>query len=78
MAGDAETGVDLMRMEAGLDTGPVAREIRTPIRPDETAGELAARLAEIGARADRRGAARARRGSSRVSRAKRRGRNLCA
>ncbi len=50
MAGDAETGVDLMRMEAGLDTGPVAREIRAPIRPDETAGELAARLAELGAR----------------------------
>ena len=50
MAGDAETGVDLMRMEEGLDTGPVARQVRTPIRPDETAGELAARLAEIGAR----------------------------
>jgi methionyl-tRNA formyltransferase len=50
IAGDAETGVDLMRMEAGLDTGPVAREIRTPIRPDETAGELTARLAELGAR----------------------------
>jgi methionyl-tRNA formyltransferase len=49
MAGDAETGVDLMRMEEGLDTGPVAREIRTLIRPDETAGELAARLAELGA-----------------------------
>ena len=49
MAGDAETGVDLMRMEAGLDTGPVAREIRAPIRSDETAGELAARLAEFGA-----------------------------
>ena len=40
MAGDAETGVDLMRMEAGLDTGPVAREIRAPIRPDETAANL--------------------------------------
>jgi methionyl-tRNA formyltransferase len=38
-----------MRMEAGLDTGPVAREIRAPIRPDETAGELAARLAALGA-----------------------------
>jgi len=50
MAGDAETGVDLMRMEIGLDTGPVAREIRAEIRTDETAGELAARLAEIGAR----------------------------
>jgi methionyl-tRNA formyltransferase len=49
MAGDAETGVDLMRMEAGLDTGPVAREIRAAIRPDDTAGELAARLAALGA-----------------------------
>ena len=49
MAGDAETGVDLMRMEAGLDTGPVAREIRAPIHADETAGELAARLAALGA-----------------------------
>ena len=49
MAGDGETGVDLMRMEAGLDTGPVAHEIRTPIRADETAGELAGRLAALGA-----------------------------
>ena len=32
MAGDAETGVGLMRMEEGLDTGPVARELRTPDR----------------------------------------------
>ncbi len=50
MAGDAASGVDQMRIEAGLDTGPVAREIRAPIRPDETAGELTARLAELGAR----------------------------
>jgi methionyl-tRNA formyltransferase len=50
MAGDGETGVDLMRMEAGLDTGPVARQLRTPILADETAGELAARLAALGAR----------------------------
>ena len=49
MAGDAETGIDLMRMEAGLDTGPVAREIRAAIHPDDTAGELAARLAALGA-----------------------------
>jgi len=49
MAGDAETGVDLMRMAEGLDTGPVAQEIRTPIHADETAGDLAARLAEVGA-----------------------------
>jgi methionyl-tRNA formyltransferase len=49
MAGDAETGVDLMRMEEGLDTGPVAREIRTPIRPSDTAGDLTAILAALGA-----------------------------
>ena len=61
MAGDAETGVDLMRMEAGLDTGPVAREIRTPIRPDETAGELAGAARRARRAVDRRIPARARR-----------------
>ncbi len=49
LAGDAETGVDIMRMEAGLDTGPVLLEGRTPIAR-KTAGELTAELAEIGAR----------------------------
>ncbi|MGD1035899.1 MAG: methionyl-tRNA formyltransferase [Roseiarcus sp.] len=50
MAGDAETGVDLMRLEEGLDTGPVAREARTPIRASDTAGDLTAILAALGAR----------------------------
>jgi methionyl-tRNA formyltransferase len=50
MAGDAETGVDLMRMEEGLDTGPVAREARTPIGASDTAGELTAILAALGAK----------------------------
>lgn len=50
LAGDAETGVDLMQMEEGLDTGPVAREVRTPIRPTDTAGELTATLAALGAK----------------------------
>jgi methionyl-tRNA formyltransferase len=50
MAGDAETGVGLMRMEEGLDTGPVAREARIPIRPENTAGDLTRALAELGAR----------------------------
>lgn len=50
MAGDAETGVDLMRMEEGLDTGPVAREIRTPIRASDTAGDLTEILAALGAK----------------------------
>ena len=49
-AGDAETGVCLMRMEAGLDTGPVLLEQRTPIGAAETGGQLHDRLAELGAR----------------------------
>jgi methionyl-tRNA formyltransferase len=49
MAGDAETGVEVMRMEAGLDTGPVILSERVAIRADDTAGALAARLAQIGA-----------------------------
>ena len=40
MAGDASTGVMVMRMEAGLDTGPVAMAERVPIGPDMTAAEL--------------------------------------
>jgi methionyl-tRNA formyltransferase len=48
LAGDAETGVDIMRMEAGLDTGPVLLEGRTPINR-KTAGELTGELAQIGA-----------------------------
>src|SRR3569623_518050 len=49
LAGDAESGVDLMRMEAGLDTGPVLLERRTPIGPDETGGTLHDRLSALGA-----------------------------
>lgn len=49
MAGDAETGVGVMRMEAGLDTGPVLAEARTPIAPDDTAATLHDRLAHLGA-----------------------------
>jgi methionyl-tRNA formyltransferase len=48
LAGDAETGVDLMRIEAGLDTGPVFARVRVPIGADETAGELHARLVTAG------------------------------
>ena len=48
LAGDAETGVDLMRIEAGLDTGPVFARARVPISPSETAGELHARLVDAG------------------------------
>ncbi len=49
MAGDAQTGVAVMKMEAGLDTGPVAMEERVAIAPQETAGELTERLARLGA-----------------------------
>jgi methionyl-tRNA formyltransferase len=49
MAGDAETGVTVMKMEAGLDTGPIAMGERVPIGPDATAGDLHDRLAPLGA-----------------------------
>ncbi len=51
LAGDAETGVGLMQMEAGLDTGPVLLERRTPITRDDTGGSLHDRLAALGAEA---------------------------
>jgi methionyl-tRNA formyltransferase len=49
MAGDTETGVMAMRMEAGLDTGPVGLAERVAIGPDMTAGELHDRLAALAA-----------------------------
>ncbi|MEM6849953.1 MAG: methionyl-tRNA formyltransferase [Pseudomonadota bacterium] len=49
MAGDTETGVAIMKMEAGLDTGPVAMVERVPIRPDDTAGEMTGTLSRLGA-----------------------------
>lgn len=49
MAGDAETGAMVMRMEAGLDTGPVLATVKTPIAPDDTTGTLHDRLAIQGA-----------------------------
>ena len=48
-AGDTETGVCLMQMEAGLDTGPVLLSQSTPIHAEETGGQLHDRLAELGA-----------------------------
>lgn len=51
LSGADETGVSIMRMEAGLDSGPVLLRVEEPIRSDESASELAARLAEIGAEA---------------------------
>jgi methionyl-tRNA formyltransferase len=49
MAGDAESGVTIMRMDEGLDTGPKAMADRIPIDADMTAGELHDALARIGA-----------------------------
>lgn len=49
LAGDAQSGVGLMRMEAGLDTGPVLLERRLAMRNQETGGSLHDRLAELGA-----------------------------
>jgi methionyl-tRNA formyltransferase len=49
MEGDAETGMMVMRMEEGLDTGPVALVEKCAIAPDMTAGELHDRLMAIGA-----------------------------
>ncbi len=48
LAGDRETGVCIMALEAGLDTGPVFARERTPIGSTETAGELRARLVVLG------------------------------
>lgn len=48
-AGDAETGVCLMQMEAGLDTGPVLLRQHTPISDTDTGGQLHDRLAQLGA-----------------------------
>ncbi|WP_238256261.1 methionyl-tRNA formyltransferase [Methylorubrum podarium] len=49
MAGDTESGVGVMRMEAGLDTGPVAMEARVPIPEGMSAGELHDALMPLGA-----------------------------
>ncbi|MGA0542021.1 methionyl-tRNA formyltransferase [Neotabrizicola sp. VNH66] len=49
MAGDAETGVCIMQMEAGLDTGPVLLREATPIGPEETTASLHDRLSAMGA-----------------------------
>jgi methionyl-tRNA formyltransferase len=49
--GEAETGVSIMQLDEGMDTGPVLLERRVAIEPDETSGELLARLAPLGAQA---------------------------
>jgi methionyl-tRNA formyltransferase len=49
LEGDAETGITIMRMDAGVDTGPMLSKRFTPILPEDTAGSLSQRLAELGA-----------------------------
>jgi methionyl-tRNA formyltransferase len=50
MAGDQRTGVSIMRLTAGLDSGPVCSQVPEPIGPDDTYGTLAARLQKLGGR----------------------------
>ena len=50
LAGDAETGITIMRMNAGLDTGPMLRQARVPIAAEDDAGTLHDKLAALGAR----------------------------
>jgi methionyl-tRNA formyltransferase len=50
-AGDAESGVTVMQMEAGLDTGPMLLKVNTPITADDTGGTLHDRLAGLGSKA---------------------------
>jgi methionyl-tRNA formyltransferase len=47
-AGDERTGVTVMRMDEGLDTGPILNQLEEPIRPEDDAGALGGRLAKIG------------------------------
>jgi methionyl-tRNA formyltransferase len=53
MAGDAETGVTIMRMEEGLDTGPMVKSVRVPITVETTAARLHDELASVGGAAMR-------------------------
>ena len=50
LAGDVETGVTIMKMDEGLDTGPLLLQEAFPIAPDDTAGSLHDKLAALGAR----------------------------
>jgi methionyl-tRNA formyltransferase len=51
LAGDVETGISIMQLDEGLDTGPVLLDRRRPIGPHDTAGDLHDALAELGAAA---------------------------
>jgi methionyl-tRNA formyltransferase len=49
LAGDTQTGVTLLRMDEGLDTGPMLAQVATPMAPGEDRGRLTARLADLAA-----------------------------
>ena len=50
LAGDAETGVTIMQMDAGMDTGPIIAQSTLEIEPDDTTASLTSKLAEAGGR----------------------------
>jgi len=50
LSGDPETGVTIMQMDAGVDTGPILAQARVPIAPDATTGPLESQLADLGGR----------------------------
>ena len=50
LAGDAATGITIMQLDAGMDTGPLLAVAHEPIRPDDTTASLGERLAQVGAR----------------------------
>lgn len=50
LAGDSITGVTIMRMDEGLDTGPILAQAQCPIEPDDTTASLSAKLAHLGSR----------------------------
>ena len=50
LSGDSQTGVTIMQMDAGVDTGPILAQARVPLGPDVTAGPLEGQLASLGAR----------------------------
>ncbi len=76
MAGDRETGVEVMQMDEGLDTGPIAMAERLAIAPDMTAGEAHDRLSALGADLIGRALAALERGALQFTPQARRGRGL--
>jgi methionyl-tRNA formyltransferase len=50
LAGDEVTGITIMQLDKGMDTGPILAQVEAPIQPDDTTASLTARLAELGAK----------------------------